>query len=54
MKEWTDSWTMETAGGPVGKDGFFLNPMQDLNLHEAATLQLRCGTVKTFAGKKHL
>jgi calpain-7 len=50
LKDFSGSWTPATAGGPVGKDKFFMNPMYLLCLKEEATIQLRCSTVKTFAG----
>ena len=53
LRELSGSWTPSSAGGPVGKDGFFFNPMYVLNLTEEATMQLRCSTVKTYAGKSY-
>lgn len=50
IKDLSGSWTPQAAGGPVGKEGFFRNPMYVLELTEEATLQLRCSTVKSFAG----
>lgn len=51
MKEISGAWTTKTAGGAVGKDIFFLNPMYILHLEEETTIQLRCSTNKAFAGK---
>lgn len=44
-------WTAENASGPVGKKAFFFNPMYVMTLSQETTLQLRCSTMKGFAGK---
>ena len=43
-------WTEANAGGQVGKQKFFKNPMYILSLESDATMQLRCSTMKSFAG----
>jgi hypothetical protein len=50
-KDVTSSWTPASAGGPVGKNDFFRNPMYAITIPDDATVELRCSTVKTFAGK---
>lgn len=45
------SWTPETAGGPMGREDFFRNPMFKVSLSEDATMQLRCSAEKSVAGK---
>lgn len=44
-------WSAENAKGPVGKDDFFFNPMYAMTLSQETTLQLRCSTMKGFAGE---
>ena len=46
------SWTLETAGGPMGREEFFRNPMYYLSLSDETTVQLRCSAEKSFAGKR--
>ena len=45
------AWTKETAGGPVGNEDFFRNPMYTLTLREETTMQMRCSCEKSVAGK---
>lgn len=48
------SWTPETAAGPIGKEQYFQNPTYEIQLSSEEFLQLRCSTVKSFAGMKTL
>lgn len=50
-RELSGSWTPASAGGPVGKDSFFINPMYVVTIPSDATIQIRCSTVKTYSGK---
>jgi calpain-7 len=52
VREISGSWTATSAGGPVGKDGFFTNPMYVVFLSKDATIQIRCSAAKSFAGKQ--
>lgn len=44
------SWTMETAGGPMGKQDFFRNPMYAVTLSDDIVMQIRCSAEKSVAG----
>lgn len=50
-KEINGSWNQATAGGPIGQDDFFNNPSYLVEVGEETSMQLRCSTVKTYAGK---
>ena len=52
LRELSGAWESTSAGGPVGKDGFFSNPMYVVYLNKSTTMQLRCSAAKSFAGKK--
>lgn len=51
MSSVSGAWTPDTAGGPMGREDFFRNPMYKMVLPDDTTMQLRCSAEKSVAGK---
>lgn len=49
IKAFSGQWTLENAGGPVGQDDFFRNPMYLVVVPSESTVQIQCSTVKTYS-----
>jgi calpain-7 len=44
-------WNAQSAGGAVGSRNYFSNPMFEITLSKKSKVQMRCTTVKAFAGR---
>jgi calpain-7 len=49
VKNLRGQWTSDNAGGPVGQNGFFQNPMYLIKIPVETTIRIQCSTVKTYS-----